>query len=149
MRALRRRDAAFVREQFAGPAMTPMVDVTLVILIFFMATASVAGREWLFPVSPQAAEERTEQPARDGLGIPAPIIELVLAIEAGHAVVSGAGLRSIPVEDAGGALAAVLEGVDTDALSFVLVPSDEVSYDAVVRTRAELSGLGIGEIGLR
>lgn len=149
MRALRRRDAAFVREQFAGPAMTPMVDVTLVILIFFMATASVAGREWLFPVSPQAAEDAKEPPARDGLGIPAPIIELELTLDSGRAVVSGAGLRSIPIEAVGESLAAVLEGVDADALSFVLAPSDEVSYDAVVRTRAELSGLGIGEIGLR
>lgn len=149
MRALRRRDAAFVREQFAGPAMTPMVDVTLVILIFFMATASVAGREWLFPVSPQATEDQTEQPARNSLGIPAPIIELRLGIENGRAVVTGAGLRSIPIEEVGESLAAVLEGVDRSALSFVLVPSDEVTYDAVVRTRAELSGLRIGEIGLR
>src|SRR5256885_8124330 len=45
-RPFRRRSALHAWELNYGPNMTPMVDVVMVILIFFMASASFAGSEW-------------------------------------------------------------------------------------------------------
>ncbi|MEM9065489.1 MAG: biopolymer transporter ExbD [Planctomycetota bacterium] len=149
MRALRRRDAAFIREQVTGPSMTPMVDVTLVILIFFMATATVAGREWLFPVTPEAPTEAAPEPAPSGLGVPSPIIELSLSVVDGQTVCSGAQLRAITIENLAGALGRVLAGVDTSSLTFVIVPEDGVPYEAVVRARAAVKTAGVETVGLR
>src|SRR5690348_11081756 len=41
-----RRGALASWELHYGPNMTPMVDVVMVILIFFMASTSVLGPEW-------------------------------------------------------------------------------------------------------
>ncbi|MDX2017102.1 MAG: biopolymer transporter ExbD [Planctomycetota bacterium] len=55
------RSALKVYELHYGPNMTPMVDVVMVILIFFMASAAIMGPEWFIrtalpaPTPPQAA----------------------------------------------------------------------------------------------
>jgi len=43
-RRFRRRDARTTWEMHYGPSMTPMCDVVLVILVYFMASTSLAGR---------------------------------------------------------------------------------------------------------
>ncbi len=64
----RRRNALAVHELHYGPNMTPMVDVVMVILIFFMASASVMGPEWFLRVAlprrPAAGASPHDQPAR-------------------------------------------------------------------------------------
>ena len=45
-RSFRRRSALYTWQLQFGPNMTPMVDVVMVILIFFMASATFAGAEW-------------------------------------------------------------------------------------------------------
>ncbi|MFZ4431104.1 MAG: biopolymer transporter ExbD [Phycisphaerales bacterium] len=42
----RNRSARATHESHYGPNMTPMVDVVMVILIFFMASAAILGPEW-------------------------------------------------------------------------------------------------------
>ncbi|MEZ6319152.1 MAG: biopolymer transporter ExbD [Phycisphaerales bacterium] len=42
----RERGALAVHELHFGPNMTPMVDVVMVILIFFMASTALLGPEW-------------------------------------------------------------------------------------------------------
>ena len=60
--AFRRRAALDVWSMNFGPSMTPMVDVVLVILIFFMASASFVGPEWFL----RAALPVLARPAFDG-----------------------------------------------------------------------------------
>lgn len=56
---LKARSAASVYTAHSGPNMTPMVDVVMVILVFFMASAAVLGPEWfvrsVLPVRSSAA----------------------------------------------------------------------------------------------
>ncbi len=53
-----------------GPNMTPMVDVVMVILVFFMTSSAILGPEWflksVLPVNapPPAASETPEKPMR-------------------------------------------------------------------------------------
>lgn len=50
-RHFRDRSARAVHESHYGPNMTPMVDVVMVILIFFMASAAILGPEWFLKAS--------------------------------------------------------------------------------------------------
>ena len=45
-RTWRRRNALALYDSHYGPNMTPMVDVVMVILIFFMASTAFLGPEW-------------------------------------------------------------------------------------------------------
>lgn len=47
----RKRSAAAMYESHYGPNMTPMVDVVMVILVFFMASAAILGPEWFLKTS--------------------------------------------------------------------------------------------------
>lgn len=58
-RAFRRRGALHQWELHFGPNMTPMVDVVMVILIFFMASTAFLGPEWFL----QAHMAPDEQPS--------------------------------------------------------------------------------------
>jgi biopolymer transport protein ExbD len=59
----RNRSARAMHESHYGPNMTPMVDVVMVILIFFMASAAILGPEWFIksslPVMAAPADSRT------------------------------------------------------------------------------------------
>lgn len=58
--------------------MTPMVDVVLVILIFFMASTTIAGYEWFLEagVEAEVADQEQEQEAR--FDLPAAVIDVDL-----------------------------------------------------------------------
>lgn len=60
----RRRRALDVASLHFGPNMTPMVDVVMVILVFFMASSAVLGPEWFIksalPVRSAAAGAGTD-----------------------------------------------------------------------------------------
>ena len=82
-RRLRRRDARTTHAKHFGPNMTPMVDVVLVLLVFFMAGASFLVRTWQTPIDlvpaptaprqsalPSLPEARVEIRVRERDGVP-------------------------------------------------------------------------------
>jgi biopolymer transport protein ExbD len=64
----RDRSARAMHEAHYGPNMTPMVDVVMVILIFFMASAAILGPEWFIksslPVMAAAPATNQSPPTR-------------------------------------------------------------------------------------
>ncbi|MBU6414026.1 MAG: biopolymer transporter ExbD [Planctomycetes bacterium] len=51
-----------------GPNMTPMVDVVMVILVFFMASAAILGPTWFLRAAlPPAPKDAATTPAKDDL----------------------------------------------------------------------------------
>jgi biopolymer transport protein ExbD len=51
-----------------GPNMTPMVDVVMVILVFFMASAAILGPTWFLRAAlPPAPKDASVTPAKDDL----------------------------------------------------------------------------------
>jgi biopolymer transport protein ExbD len=111
-----------------GPNMTPMVDVTLVILIFFMASASIAGHEWF--LNAHLPETQTDQ-TPSGFSLPTPTLNAALYVDHDRVMVRGIGdesrrleavikqIRSMPSEQASGLVLSILA-------------SDDVSYESVV-----------------
>jgi biopolymer transport protein ExbD len=81
---LHQRTAAGVYESHHGPNMTPMVDVVMVILVFFMASAAVLGPEWFvrsaLPVRSQSASDST-----------APTIQIKITLSGTAAVITTSG----------------------------------------------------------
>lgn len=139
---LRRRDARHRWETQVGPSMTPMVDVTLVILIFFMASAAFIGPEVVLATGFDARDEA----GRGGtLTLPDAIIEIRLEASADGGVrATGVGLERGTIDELGASLADLGAGVaGDDPLTVIIEAGEAVPYGSVVRVRdlCERSGL--------
>ncbi len=112
------------------PNMTPMVDVTLVILIFFMASATIAGPEWFL---------RAELPAAgvpSALALPSPVVRVEMYAEGSATRVRGLG----PDQSLDDAIARV-RSMDRGTASGLVVQidaEDSVAYGQVVRLQGSL-----------
>jgi len=144
----RRRDARAVYEAHAGPNMTPMVDVVMVILIFFMASTVIIGPEMLLRagLEPDAPGAGSADPR---FAVEAPTFRVSLRLADGAVVVDGLGLRDAPVSAAAHAARSLAEEVDTDAARLVIAPGDDVPYEAAVAVQDALIAAGFTSIGLR
>ena len=141
-----------------GPNVTPMVDVVLVILIFFMASASIAGHEW-FLESMVAPDQRETSQDRDGetslsssasaARLPDVVVPVHLSVDergSVQAVVLGgeatnlAGVRS--------AIGGLIEGAPADEVVVRLSAEPNTPYEAVVRVRELCMQLGITRVAI-
>lgn len=154
----RRRSALAMYEAHAGPNMTPMVDVVMVILIFFMASAAILGPEWFLKTS--LPRTTTALPADESLLVRVRI-ELIVdkgltraRIDGGEPVAVGeveAALRGA-LTRSGQALSQA--GKDASEASIaanvaVLVkPGDEVAYEELVRVHELARAVRIEKIGI-
>lgn len=122
------------------PNMTPMVDVTLVILIFFMASATIAGPEWFLRAA-------LPGPAPSGvLALPSPVVRAEVFVRDGQAWVAGLG-DDRSIDDAVGAVRG-LDDSTARGLVVELDARDDAPYAAVVRLHSELVARG-AEVRLR
>lgn len=133
------------------PNMTPMVDVVMVILVFFMATASVMGPEWLL---------KTALPAKSSAkAAPAEITPVRLTITPGQPeaqiliVVGAAGNNARrEVQTSASGLPAVLQALATergaDNLAVSFDAGDDVPYEAVVKAHEACQRAGISRVGV-
>jgi len=129
-----------------GPSMTPMVDVVLVILIFFMASAALLGPEWLLRTA--LADRETPGESADPFAIPAPVFVVrVSTDEAGRARIDGLGLAGATVEQLGLRLRALAGEVAPETPRLIIEPDDEARYESVVRVRDACAG--VGSVALR
>jgi len=167
----RRRHAGARAALHAGPNMTPMVDVVMVILVFFMASAAFVGPEWFLTAQ---AVSRTPPPIpttpTGGGSVPAPepLLRILLrtppAPESSTLALAtfsldGAKGQTSPVTaDAAAlntalrALLAKAEPSTTSAVSSarraVILAEPEVPYLAVVLTRELLGQAGLTSVGI-
>lgn len=133
-RALRRRDARAVRGAQSSPNMAPMVDVTLVILIFFMASAAFVGPEWALQLGL----------AREGGGSGAlPGARFTVRIEQSDAGVRYAGLGVVADDAETMAATAAQVAAGAPGSSFVLVPAGVTAYQRVLDAHAAFTDLGL------
>lgn len=150
-RPFRRRGALHARSLHFGPTMTPMVDVVMVILVFFMASAAFVGPEWflraLVPLrTPPAGAGTPPTPAQHVRQ------ELVLDLSAdGRTIVRGLSLTAASLDEAESALASLVDDPSNDLashLELVIRPSPRVPYRDVVRLHEAATRLGIARVGL-
>lgn len=145
---LRRRDAALARDASFGPSMTPMVDVVLVILIFFMASTAFVGPEWLL----RSALPGQGSGGSGGRAFALPPARFDLRLEAdadGSTRVTGLGLERAPLSAGQERLRAYADRLGPAQMTVILVPSADVAYSDVVRLHETCAALGIEGVGLR
>lgn len=143
--SFRQRSARAVYEAHQGPNMTPMVDVVMVILIFFMASTAIVGPEWfvrssLPVVAPATANDPDQPPTR-----------LRIVLEKGgvaRVALDDAEPRATPMFQVEDVLRQELAARGPDRLIVLVEPAPDASYDDVVRVHEWCARLGISRVGL-
>jgi biopolymer transport protein ExbD len=146
--AWRRRDARSEYERHHhGPNMTPMVDVVMVILIFFMASTVILGPEMLLAAGLEPDADAT--PADPRFAIESPVFEIRVAPGAGSIAITGLGLTDASLDRLNDAARALAAEADPSRVRMVLTPDDATPYEAVIRVQDILRDAGFRSIGLR
>ena len=150
------RSARLLYDLHHGPNMTPMVDVVMVLLIFFMATASLLGPEVLLGARmaepPDVASESAAAEAgeREVFRIEPPSFEVSLRIGEGGVRVTGLGLSDAPLASVTGAAAQLAERLGAvDDIAIVITATDDTPYEAVVRVNEACRAAGFEGVGVR
>ncbi|MBS0191974.1 MAG: biopolymer transporter ExbD [Phycisphaerales bacterium] len=147
--AFRRRNAAAIHDASYAPNMTPMVDVVMVILVFFMASASVLGPEWLLKTALPPSKPTT-------VAVPQELtrVELLLSMKDGNTVVTTRSQAKIPtlVDAPISLLPQWLTDLTKDRsakdVAVVVRPREAVPYEAVVNVHSECARIGVEKIGI-
>jgi biopolymer transport protein ExbD len=141
---LRRRSVLGDPGKRSGPMMTPMVDVVLVILIFFMASTTIAGYEWFLQagVESESTAEGGVEEAR--FALPDAVIDVDLVRgEDGVVLVYGvSGDAGLSIDQAA-TLIGGMEIGDSGALRVGLGAGDGVSMGDVMRVHDAWHGRGV------
>lgn len=143
------------RHAHHGPNMTPMVDVVLVILIFFMAAMGIAVREqYLRTGAPPAKDAKapasaaaTEAPA-DPAQAPSAKAVLRMTRDSGRTVVSGLGMERVPLGEITRRLADFKSAGASTSVIVVVAPAGDVPYQDVVIVHDACAGAGISNVRL-
>lgn len=141
------RSAARAHDEHYGPNMTPMVDVVMVILVFFMASTALMGPEWILrsSVAPEA------RPAAPAVSVGPAEFVVRIGVAGGSALVHGLGLDGAPLSSLSSAASAAAEalGPGIAHARLVIEPESAVPYDAIVRVQEMLLDAGFRDVSLR
>jgi len=142
----RRRNALALHELHYGPNMTPMVDVVMVILVFFMASAAILGPEWfLRSAVPVLKPSTSKGTSRDATTLR---IALTRDGQATSARIGGPDQPAISMDTLLERLASQAAGDGAASLTVVVIPAGDVPYDDVVRVHEQCQQLGIVKVGI-
>ncbi|MBX3359103.1 MAG: biopolymer transporter ExbD [Phycisphaeraceae bacterium] len=146
-----RRDALHKWSTHFGPNMTPMVDIVMVILIFFMASAAFVGEEWFLRAAiPVEGGPGKSNAPKDPLELPPTRINIVMDIDdQGETVVScELGLDRRPVQELVDRIAAIGPGADPDKIEVMIRPTPRVPYRDVIRVHESCEAANITKVGI-
>lgn len=147
----RRRNALHGWTLHFGPNMTPMVDVVMVILIFFMASAAFLGSEWFLraAIPFEAGRGTSAAKPNDPLELPPVRLEVVMGVDPkGNTVVSFLDLKQVPMDQFLARIAQLPRDEQTRKLEVVIKPTPQVPYRDVVRAHAACDEAGIYKVGI-
>ncbi|MBC7771686.1 MAG: biopolymer transporter ExbD [Pyrinomonadaceae bacterium] len=144
------RSAREMWEGRFGPNMTPMVDIVLVILIFFMAGTTFLGQEW-FLKSESFRSTRTPS-TPDALDLPPVWLTITLSVgQSGQTLAAGLDADRAKVLDLAALSLRLREfarGTETKKIIVVLVPDPAVPYKDVVAVHEACAAAGIERVGI-
>ncbi len=146
----RRRDAASLASRDFGPNMTPMVDIVMVILIFFMAGSAFIGPEWFLTVG-MAPGAGAAKPAEPSLDLPTARTVIRLRTDAsGATVVTGLELADAGIDALSARLDEYLKSGAAKSVHVVIEPAQASRYQDVIRVydlcqRAGFAGVGLAK----
>lgn len=133
-----------------GPNMTPMVDVVMVILVFFMASTAVLGPEWFLRSALPVASAKAASPAKEPDSPSREVrVEFTLSRSVGEpTLVSGPDVQNAPLDSLLAKLAALASENKPDDLAVVLRPGATVPYQDLVLIHEACQKLGISKVGM-
>ena len=155
-RALKRRHSALqAYDSHIGPNMTPMVDIVMVILIFFMASAAILGPTWLVNSTLPPKPSPSVQPPKDRLTR----IRVKLETKGQNTIArwteAVGEAAAVPGPDSGSEigpferrLAELAKTQGASQLVVLIDPGVSVPYSDVVRLHAACQKLGVEKVGL-
>jgi biopolymer transport protein ExbD len=149
--ALRRRDALHTYTMHFGPNMTPMVDIVMVILIFFMATAAFMGNEWFLraAIPFEAGRGTSLNKPNDPLALPLKPLEILLGVTPeGVTTVTFLDLQNASLDQFLARIAQFPRNDTTAELEVVIRPDPRVPYPDVIRVHAACDAAGIYKVGI-
>jgi len=141
----RSRSALASYEAHHGPNMTPMVDVVMVILIFFMASTVVMGPEWFLRSGlPRKGSTVAAQP------LPETRITVRLSITPDRQTVVSidGGPPGTPVDAASALRLLVPDSLAASSITLLIDAADDVPYDDVVTLHEAAATAGITKVGV-
>jgi biopolymer transport protein ExbD len=147
----RRRSAQATWDMHFGPNMTPMVDVVMVILIFFMASATFAGAEWFLKagIPREGSAEAGKQPEGDDpLALPPARFEISLAVENGRTIARGQGVGESDLSELPARLTQLAAGIPAEDIVLIIRPDAGVPYPDVIRAHDAAARAGIKKVGM-
>jgi biopolymer transport protein ExbD len=150
-RSFRRRSALATWDMHFGPNMTPMVDVVMVILIFFMASATFAGAEWFLKagIPREGGAESGRQPeGSDPLALPPARFEITLSVEGGRTMARGQGVGDGDLSDLPARLTQLAAGLPPEEIVLIIRPDAAVPYPDVIRAHDAAAQAGIKKVGM-
>ena len=127
-----------------------MVDVVMVILIFFMATAAFMGDEWFLKAAiPTAPGPAASSTPKDPLELPPVRLNVPLELDdSGATLVSFLDLKRAPIDAFVQRLERLPKGKETETLEVLILPAANVPYRDVVRVHEACESRGIVNIGI-
>lgn len=142
MKAMRMRNAASVASRHFGPNMTPMVDVVMVILIFFMAGSTILGPEWFVgarvddqTTAAEGSDSPEDQPADDPFALdlePTRVMIELIPDAGGQTRVRGLNLDGATLAELAQRLDGLRESGVAPTLEIVVQPSSTTPYQDVI-----------------
>ncbi len=142
--SFRKRNAAALYEAHHGPNMTPMVDVVMVILIFFMASAAILGPEWFVSTRlPKAGAVREGDASQQPLKL-----HLRVLAEADAGRVSINGETAVVIEELSSALQGWIGNRPLGEVLVLIDPVEAAGYEDVVKVHAVCAQVGLTKVGL-
>lgn len=143
---LRARGALQRHQERFGPNMTPMIDIVLVILIFFMAGAAFLGQEWF--IKSELLTRGTNAATADPLQLPPTRITLRLFPGADGTPLVAMGSGAYTLEQFAEEIRRFATGTETDKIVVLVEPEGAVTYEDVVRVHESCIAAGIERVGL-
>jgi biopolymer transport protein ExbD len=146
----RKRTALHAHSLHFGPNMTPMVDVVMVILIFFMAFAAFMGNEWFLRAAIPFQSGRGKDPSKQNDPLAPPPTRLPVALDAddqGNTVVSFLRFSRVSMAEFEQRLSEFPRSEATRNIEVLLMPTAKVPYADVVRAHAACDAVGIYKVG--
>lgn len=148
----RRRDALHGWTLHFGPNMTPMVDVVMVILVFFMASTAWIGSEWFLRAAlpvPAGGGDGGAGVGLDAGTLPAVPLKISLDVDgSGRTVATYRELVRVPL----GVLYAELEklrGKDiADAAEMSIVPTGAVLWEDITAVQETCVDVGLRKVAV-
>jgi biopolymer transport protein ExbD len=135
----RNRSARALTEAHAGPNMTPMVDVVMVILIFFMASTAILGPEWFIKTAlPTVRENPNATPNPDA----PPPLRITLRTLDNNTRVFFNDEPDVAMNTLESRIKNDLSAKGPD-LVVIVTPEDSVPWEDVVKTFETLYKLGV------